>query len=153
MFNALTLSYARVPAAMAKDRFLPAIFARHTRTGVPWVAVLACGAAWALALGFSLTRLLELDVLLYGLSLILEFVALVALRMREPKLARPFRVPGGMGMAILLGICPTALIGFAIYAARADRLTRHLSALEFGVALIALGPVVYALRKGSDSKA
>ena len=55
--------------------------------GVPWVAVLVCGVAWALALGLNLTRLLELDILLYGLSLVLEFVALAVLRWREPSLA------------------------------------------------------------------
>ena len=34
MFNALTLSYARVPAAMAKDGMLPKQFARHMDNGV-----------------------------------------------------------------------------------------------------------------------
>ena len=68
---------------------------RRMANGVPWVAVLVCGVAWALALGFNLTRLLELDILLYGLSLVLEFVALAVLRWREPSsrstLPRSFR--------------------------------------------------------------
>jgi hypothetical protein len=45
----------------------------------------------------------------------LEFVALVALRVREPSLARPFRVPGGMVMAVMLGIFPSLLIGLAVF--------------------------------------
>ena len=146
MFNALTLSYARVPAAMAVDGYLPPIFARRRANGVPWVAVLACGLGWALALGFSFTRLLELDVTLYGLSLILEFIALIALRLREPELYRPYRVPGGLPMAIVLGACPTALIVFVIYVTRADRLSQHLPALLLGGILVTLGPVLYWLR-------
>jgi amino acid transporter len=147
MFNALALSYAHLPAAMASDGLLPAVFARRTRTGAPWVALLACGSAWLLALGLSLVRLLELDVLLYGLSLILEFVALAVLRQRQPNLPRPFRIPGGTLATVLLGLCPTLLIGFAVYAARADRITPHLSALALGTAVILLGPLLYWTRR------
>ena len=44
-----------------------------------------------------------LDILLYGASLVLEFLALIVLRIREPQLLRPFRVPGGMFGAIAVG--------------------------------------------------
>ncbi len=145
IFNALTLSYARVPAAMAGDGLLPRVLARRMKNGVPWVAVLACAAAWALALRLNLTRLLELDIMLYGFSLILEFVALVVLRLREPDLARPYRVPGGLWMAVGIGIAPTLLIFFTIWAARGDRLTPHLPAIALGAVLAAAGPLVYPL--------
>ena len=143
MFNALTLSYARIPAAMASDGLLPKVLARHSNNGVPWVAVLVCAASWALALGLNLTRLLELDILLYGLSLILEFIALAVLRWREPSLARTFRVPGGRWGAVAIGIAPTLLIFFTIVAARADRLTSGLPAILFGTILAAAGPLFY----------
>jgi len=42
--------------------------------------------------------------MLYGASLMLEFVTLVALRIREPELKRGFRVPGGLTGAILAGV-------------------------------------------------
>ena len=45
--------------------------------GSPWAAVVTCGVAWMLALGLRFDRILLLDILLYGLSLMLEFVALV----------------------------------------------------------------------------
>ncbi len=63
------------------------------------MAVLACAVAWALALRFSFERLISLDLILYGGSLILEFVALIALRIREPRLERPFyagALPAGL---------------------------------------------------------
>jgi amino acid transporter len=143
MFNALMLSYARVPAAMAGDGLLPKALARRMKNGVPWVAVLVCAGAWAFALELNLTRLLELDILLYGLSLVLEFVALAVLRWREPSLPRPFRVPGGRWGAVAIGIAPTALVFFTIFAARADRLTPRLPAILFGAILAAAGPLFY----------
>ncbi len=148
MFNALMLSYARVPAAMAQDGLLPKIFTSRMRNGVPWVAVLVCALGWALCSGFSFERLIELDVMLYGLSLILEFVALVALRLREPEMQRPFRVPGGLPGVIALGVGPTAMIMFALYAAR-DEHFAGLPALAFGLMVVMAGPLVYGLMRAT----
>ncbi|MEO6828843.1 MAG: APC family permease, partial [Acidobacteriaceae bacterium] len=145
MFNALMLSYARVPAAMAVDGLLPRILARRMKNGVPWVAVLACAAGWALALGLNLTRLLELDISLYGAGLLLEFIALVVLRVREPSLPRPFRVPGGLGTAAALGIAPAALIVFTIWAERGDRISPHIPAIALSAVVALAGVVVYPL--------
>ena len=111
MFNALVMSYSRLPLAMAQDGMLPRAFARlHPKTRAPWVAILACAAGWALCLGLGFDRLVTLDILLYGGSLFLEFVTLVVLRLREPELPRPFRVPGGMAGAIAAGVFPTILL-------------------------------------------
>ena len=62
----------------------------------PGQSVLVCAVAWALALRLSFERLISIDLVLYGASLLLEFVALVVLRLREPSLVRPFRIPGGL---------------------------------------------------------
>ena len=153
MFNALTLSYARVPAAMAKDGMLPKPLARHMENGVPWVSVLVCGLGWALALGLNLTRLLELDLMLYGLSLILEFAALIALRVREPGMARPFAIPGGLPVVIGTAIGPTVLVLFAIWNARGDHLTPALPAILLGAIIALAGPVVYALSGPARARA
>src|SRR5205823_7282639 len=115
MFNALVLSYSRVPLVLAQDRFLPRWFALTLPTGAPWVSILVCCVAWTACLTLGFQRLIELDVLVYGLSLLLEFVSLVALRKKEPSLARPFRVPGGTVAAALLGVGPMALIAVALY--------------------------------------
>jgi amino acid transporter len=160
MFNSLVLSYSRVPAALAVDGFLPAVFSRrHSKTGAPWVSVLACAAVWGLAIQLSLPRLFALDVVLYGLSLLLEFAALVALRIGEPHLARPFRVPGGMVGAISIGFGPALLIGLAIYAQgsqwtpEGDDPIAPAWALILGAFLAALGPVVYFVSPGSRRRA
>ena len=146
MFNALMLSYTRVPYAMAEEGLLPKALAAKTRTGVPWVSVAVCSAAWAMALGLSFERLISIDLVLYGGALLLEFVALAALRVKEPGLARPFQVPGGMWGVIGVGVGPAALIGFALWAARGERVA-GLPALGFAALVAAAGPVVYLAAK------
>ena len=145
MFNALTMSYARLPMVLAEDGMLPPVLARKNRRGVPWVAVLACAAAWALALPFSFERLISLDLILYGASLILEFVALAALRVREPALDRPFRA-GNFATACLAGAVPTGLIVYAAYASRHERMA-HMPALALGASIAAGGPLFYWLSR------
>ena len=84
-----------------------------------------------------------MDVMLCGLSLVLEFVALVALRVREPDLPRPFRVPGGMAGAVLVGIPPTLLLAFAMFHANREQIF-GMNALVLGTLLILAGVVAYA---------
>jgi len=147
MFNALTLSYTRVPYALANEGLLPKLLTKTTTRGVPWASVILCSVAWALALRFSFERLISIDLVLYGAALLLEFVALVVLRKREPHLPRPFRVPGGLVGAVAVGVCPALLIAFAIWAARGERVA-GLSALVFASLVATTGPLVYlALRR------
>ena len=142
MFNALVMSYSRLPMAMAEDGMLPRVVARRNRRQVPWVSVLLCGLAWALALKLPFERLISIDLILYGTSLLLEFAALVALRIREPGLARSFKA-GNMTVAVLLGVGPAVLICYALYASRGETVFGTASALLFSVAVGLLGPVAY----------
>jgi amino acid transporter len=144
MFNALVMSYTRLPLAMAEDGMLPSALARRNRKGVPWVSVLLCGLGWALALKLPFDRLISIDLILYGASLLLEFVALVALRLREPRLERPFRA-GNLFFSILLGVGPAALIGYALWTSRTETLNGHFSALLFAGLMALLGPVFYGV--------
>jgi len=146
MFNALTLSYARVPAAMAKDGLLPKILAKHSKRGVPFVAVLVCCLAWASVSGFNFDRLIELDILLYGLSLVLEFAALIALRIRQPQLPRPYRIPGGLAGAVVVSVAPVAIAGWALIAARDEQISlgvHKVPVLVFGAIVFVVGTAVY----------
>ncbi|MFZ0338713.1 MAG: APC family permease [Terracidiphilus sp.] len=150
MFNALMMSYTRLPIAMAADGLLPRAFLHRNRRGVPWVSVLVCGLGWALALKLPFERLISIDLILYGSSLILEFLALIFLRVREPELPRPFRA-GSFTFACMLAVGPTALIAYALYASRSETLGdpgtpfAHVSSLAFAAAVALLGPPLYAL--------
>ena len=143
MFNALVMSYTRLPMAMADDGMLPRALARRNSRGVPWVSVLLCGAAWALALKLPFERLISIDLILYGSSLLLEFVALIVLRIREPRLERPFKA-GNLAVACALAVGPTALIGYALWASRDEKLGST-SALLFALGVALLGPILYWL--------
>ncbi len=142
-FNALTLTLTRLPYAMAEDGLLPRILKLRLRNGVPWVSVLTCATAWALALGLTFERLITIDLVLYGAALLLEFAALIALRLREPQLARPFRVPGGFAVAASIGVGPLLLILFALYSAR-DEKVAGMPALVFALLVALAGAAIYA---------
>jgi len=145
MFNALVMSYSRLPLAMAQDGMLPGVFGKlQKKSRAPWVAIIALAMGWAMCLGLGFARLVTLDILLYGFSLLLEFVALAVLRFREPELARPFRVPGGLFGAIAIGIPPMLLLGFSIIRSEHEQVWNK-SSFAFGMILIAAGVVAYAV--------
>ena len=146
MVNSLTLSYSRIPIALAEAGFVPHIFTKRLTNGAPWASILACGLAWMLALGLSFDRILLLDILLYGLSLILEFVALVVLRIKEPNLPRPFKIPGGTVGAIALGIGPAGMLIAAFIENRHEQVG-GISAVRLALGLMLAGVVAYFVLK------
>ena len=88
-----------------------------------------------------------IDIILYGVALLLEFVALVVLRLREPDLPRRFRAPGGIAGAAALGIGPAALLMLTFVRGESEH-TGPITALGLGAILGLLGVLVYyAARK------
>jgi len=147
MFNVLVMSYSRLPYAMAQDGMLPGIFARVTkRAKTPWVSVIVLATGWALCLGLGFERLVTLDILIYGASLLLEFVALVVLRVTEPDLLRPFKVPGGMFGVVLTGALPMLLLAFAMARSNREQILA-MNSFAFGALMILAGFVAYWLDK------
>jgi amino acid transporter len=108
------------------------------------VAIVVCAIGWAMCLGLGFERLVTIDILLYGASLSLEFVALIVLRIREPELPRPFRVPGGMFGAVAVGIAPMLLLGFSVVRSEHEQVL-GMSSFAFGMLLIAAGVLAYVL--------
>ena len=106
------------------------------------MAILALAVGWGLALNLGFERLVTLDIMIYGASLSLEFLALICLRIREPELKRPFRVPGGLFGAIAVGIPPILLLGFAILRSEHE-VVLGISALLFGLIVIGAGVAAY----------
>ena len=145
MFNALVMSYSRLPLAMAQDGMLPPVFRKVTRrSGAPWVSILVLATGWAMCLGLGFERLVTLDILIYGSSLLLEFLALIVLRVKEPNLPRPFKVPGGLLGAVLIGVLPALLLGFSVLRSVSERIF-GINSLWFGILLIAGGFFAYGL--------
>jgi amino acid transporter len=122
---------------------LPRVFGKtHAKTRAPWVAIVVLATGWALCLGLGFERLVTLDIILYGASLMLEFVTLVVLRMREPELKREFRVPGGLAGAILVGVFPMLLLGLAVLHGGSETVL-GMNGLVFGLMIIVAGFVVF----------
>ncbi len=145
-FGALMLSFTRLPMVMAEDGYLPRVFTRIDRKGAPWVAIVVCAILWAICFPLGFEKSLILDVLLTGLSILLEFWALVALRIREPELKRPFRVPGGLAGAIAIGVPPMALMIAAVARNRTE-LVGSTNELAIGIGIVAAGAGLYFLSK------
>ena len=145
-FNSLTMSYTRLPYALALDGLLPKILTRKLANGVPWVSLLFCAVCWSLALRLKFDRLITVDITLWGMSVVLEFIALVKLRVSEPDLPRPFRVPGPTWFTIALGAGPAALVLFALWVARAERVG-PLPAAGFSLGIAACGIPLYLVAK------
>jgi len=143
MFNALVMSYSRLPLAMARDGMLPKVFGKTSkRANVPWLAIIVCASCWALCLRLGFRRLVTLDIMLYGASLMMEFVTLVVLRIKEPNLKRGFRVPGGMTGAVLTGVFPLLLLILAVVESNHETVL-GMNGLLFGALIMLAGFVVY----------
>jgi amino acid transporter len=140
MLNALLCTSARVPFAMAERRMLPQPLATlHLRYATPWVSILVNSAGVAVLIPFSFQELIEVDMCLYAAALILEFAALVWLRIKQPEMVRPYRVPFGTPGAIAISISPVLLCIISI--AISNDATKYVS-----LGGIAVGCLIYYLQ-------
>jgi amino acid transporter len=143
LFVAGLLSLSRLPTAMSHDGFLPRVLRNiDSRHGTPAVSILVCASIVSLMVLWRFEDLIIIDVMLYGSALLLEFLALIALRKRAPAVSRPFRIPLGTRGLIVLTILPAAcfLTGAA---GLASSRSIHTLALVFALALLATAPFAW----------
>lgn len=143
MFNSQLLYASRLPYAMARDGWLPSPLGRVSNaTGMPTIALATACAISALFAALPFSKLVVIDILLYSAALLLEFLALIALRMRKPEMERPFRVPGGW-LGVLLAT--TSPMCFALVVAVASVSGRRADLWQAGVVLVLLlmGTLLY----------
>ena len=138
----LLLGYSRVPYAAARDgNYFRALGAVHPRHGIPHRSLVTMGAVAACFCFLSLQQVITLLVVTrILLQFFLQHVGVIVLRIRQPKLERPFRMPffplpplvclagfgfilvnrerAGWGLLVAAGI---ALAGSGIYLLRAHR--------------------------------
>ena len=142
LFNALLLSYSRIPLTMAEDGLLPRTLARTDARGTPTHAVLVSAVFYSAFVLVPFGKLVVADVLLYSIALLLEFSALIALRIKEPSLRGVFRIPAGVGGVALLGALPAIVLGLVIWLSFRDGEFALPSLIGSAIGL-ALGPVLY----------
>ncbi len=147
LFNALLLSYSRIPFAMALDGLLPKSLARVDQFTTPTNAVLVSAVFYSVFSLLSFTHLVVADVLLYSMALFLEFAALIALRRNEPGLRGSFRIPLGARGVTLLALLPALVLVLVTTLEIVDG--EYGGPAVFGALLAALiGPVAYLIATG-----
>jgi amino acid transporter len=121
LFNAQLLYASRLPYVMARDGWLPRIFARTSAEGAaPGAAIAAFGAVTAAFAALSFGSLTVILCLLYTAAVLLEFLSLIVFRIRRPAEARTFRIPGEWVGLVLVCLTPFAVAAVVLYATLRD---------------------------------
>ena len=146
LFSSLLLVYSRIPLAVAVDGLLPAVVSRTDRRGTPRNAILVSAVLYSLFALLPLGQLVVADILLYAFALFMEFAALVALRMREPQLRGPYRIPLGTGGVAALAAVPMAVLVLVAGLAWRDA-EMGFPAMAGALLAAGLGPFLYLLAR------
>jgi APA family basic amino acid/polyamine antiporter len=100
------LGQTRILLAMARDGFLPPVFARvHPRFRTPHVATIAVGVLVGGVGAFAnIDEMVDLTNIGTLFAFILVCIGIVVLRLRDPARHRPFRVPFGSWLVPSIGL-------------------------------------------------
>ena len=109
LLNTLLCTSARVAVSAARLRILPAWLGKVQESGTPVAATLTISALLAVACALPFAQLVAISMLFYGLTTLMEILALLRLRAREPLTPRPFRIPLGRA-ALSLACVPPMLL-------------------------------------------
>jgi amino acid transporter len=135
----LLLGYSRVPYAAARDgNYFSFLAALHPRHGIPHRSLVALGLVGAFFCFFSLAQVITMLVITrILLQFFLQQIGVILLRIRQPDLPRPFRMP-------LFPLPPlAAMAGFAfILVNRAHAVTE----LFVAAGIAASGTLLYFFR-------
>lgn len=141
LYNSYLGSNARIPFAMSLDNLFPKFFTKlHPKYGTPYITILLGAAVASLLCLNSFTTVLEADVFLFLATLIFVFISGLIIRIKEPDMPRPFKIPvGTKGFAVLVVI----LISIALY----TMFSSGLEYAEIGFIGLSTGPVLYFIMK------
>lgn len=121
LFCSLLLSGARVPEVLARDGALPASLARlHPRYRTPVRSIVVSCLVIVAFCALQFTVIITTDIVLSLAALLLEFAALIALRVRFPHMRRPFRVPGGLAGVVGITVPVVVILGWLVAVEWAD---------------------------------
>ena len=142
--NAMIMSNSRIPATLAADRYLPSFMtARHPRYGAPVTSIIVCAAIYAALATSAFVPLAITTVMLYGVSL-LQFAVLIALRITEPRMRRPFKIPGGLASAVLISALPVTITVVAVVGTYQSEGPAF---LKLAGGLLLAGPLIFLLTR------
>jgi amino acid transporter len=141
IFNTYITSGSRGFFALAEDNLAPKALVKCSKDrGVPYIAVLSLGAFSLIACTFPFEVIVVVDVMLFMAAYVLIFIAACILRVKEPDLERPFKVPFGTKGFIAMCIPPVAIAFLALFISGTDYFLGGMLALFSG-------PVAYFIFK------
>ena len=141
LYSDFLASGTRTPFVMAEDRLLPKFLKiRHKKYDTPHISILIMAAVNIVFCWGSFEQLIIIDVLLLMLSYIMIFIAAIVLRIKEPNLPRPYKIPLGTKGLIAISIAPIGIATLALF-------TNGTEALIMGIVAALSGPIAYHIFK------
>lgn len=155
LYSAWLLQYSRIPSSLAEDGYLSERISRlHPQWGTPVRAIVICAVICSIAALGPFQALVVVDVTIYAFALLLQFIALIALRIKRPNMPRPYRIKGGWAGLVLVSIGPVFVLFVAIYFQVLD--VGLVQGIGWALVGMASGPIAYYLllpakrRRGVD---
>ncbi|KDN88086.1 APC family permease [Kitasatospora cheerisanensis] len=143
MFSALLASYSRLPSSLSRDGYLPNWVSKESkRYRMPMASIIGSSVIYALFCFSSFQSLVIYDVFLTNLGILLEVAALIALRIREPRLERPYRIPGGWWSIGAITACLTAV---SVWAAVEQYREEGTKAVVYCLIVVGISLLLYPL--------
>ncbi|MDH3788507.1 MAG: APC family permease, partial [Xanthomonadales bacterium] len=133
VFNTYIASGSRGFFALAEDNLAPRALVKCSKDrGVPYIAVLSLGAFSLIACTFPFEVIVVVDVMLFVSAYVLIFISACILRVKEPDLERPFRIPLGTKGLIMMCIPPITIALLALFISGTDYFLGGMLALFSG---------------------
>src|SRR5262249_32904882 len=109
------LGQPRILFAMARDGFLPPVFARvHPRYTTPHVSTILTGVLVGVVSAFAnIDEMVDLTNVGTLFAFMLVCIGVTVMRFREPNRPRPFRIPFGPVLVPVLGL--SSCVGLVLY--------------------------------------
>ena len=137
IFNTYITSGSRGFFALAEDNLAPRALVKCSKErGVPYIAVLSLGAFSLVVCMFPFEVIVVVDVMLFMAAYVLIFVSASILRIKEPDMERPFKIPLGTGGLIALCVPPVSIAFVALFINGTDYFVG-------GMLALVSGPVAY----------
>jgi amino acid transporter len=135
IFNTYIASGSRGFFALAEDNLAPKVLVKCSKKrGVPYIAVLSLGAFSLFICMFPFHVIVVVDVMLFMAAYVLIFISACILRIKEPDLERPFKVPLGTKGFIAMCVPPLCIAFLALFINGTDYFVGGMIALLSGPA-------------------
>ncbi|MBQ1502088.1 MAG: APC family permease, partial [Firmicutes bacterium] len=116
LYNTYLASGSRGFYSMAEDKLFPKMFGDiHPKYGTPYKAIISMAIVNLILCQYGFDVLVVIDVFLLMFAYVLIYIAAIVLRIKEPGLKRPFKVPMGTKGLILFCAAPVFLAGLALF--------------------------------------